>query len=210
MVVVHPPFRWQRDYARGFVEGIALLEERTGIAIAVENMYPWRASPPRDAGLRPALGPGRASTTRTRRSTSRTPRPPGPTPLELARRAGRRLRHLHLTDGSGSAKDEHLIPGRGSQPTAALLEHLAGSGFAGHVVLEVNTRRSGSRAARESDLMEGLAYARLHFAAALAGQEAAGRSRRREPGPPVEVRDLRVVRGGRVGGRRRLVHGPGR
>ena len=44
MVVVHPPFRWQRDYARGFVEGIAALEERTGIAFAVENMYPWRAS----------------------------------------------------------------------------------------------------------------------------------------------------------------------
>ena len=44
MVVVHPPFRWQRDYARGFVEGIAELEERTGVAFAVENMYPWRAS----------------------------------------------------------------------------------------------------------------------------------------------------------------------
>ena len=44
VVVVHPPFRWQRDYARGFVEGIAMLEERTGVAFAVENMYPWRAS----------------------------------------------------------------------------------------------------------------------------------------------------------------------
>src|SRR6478609_11158627 len=44
VVVVHPPFRWQRDYVRGFVEGIALLEERTGLAFAVENMYPWRAS----------------------------------------------------------------------------------------------------------------------------------------------------------------------
>ena len=44
VVVVHPPFRWQRDYARSFVEGIRALEERTGIAFAVENMYPWRAS----------------------------------------------------------------------------------------------------------------------------------------------------------------------
>jgi len=43
VVVVHPPFRWQREYARNFVEGIAGLEERTGIAFAVENMYPWRA-----------------------------------------------------------------------------------------------------------------------------------------------------------------------
>src|SRR3954467_2859322 len=44
VVVVHPPFRWQRDYARGFVDGVAELEQRTGIAFAVENMYPWRAS----------------------------------------------------------------------------------------------------------------------------------------------------------------------
>jgi len=44
VVVVHPPFRWQRGYAKGFVEGIAELEQRTGIAFAVENMYPWRAS----------------------------------------------------------------------------------------------------------------------------------------------------------------------
>ena len=43
VVVVHPPFRWQRDYARGFVEGIAELEDRTGVTFAVENMYPWRA-----------------------------------------------------------------------------------------------------------------------------------------------------------------------
>jgi len=88
--------------------------------------------------------------------------------LELARRMAPSLRHLHLTDGSGSAKDEHLIPGRGNQPVAELLEHLAGTGFGGHLVLEVNTRRSGGRSAREADLMEGLAFARLNFAAPAA------------------------------------------
>ncbi|HNM98088.1 MAG TPA: TIM barrel protein, partial [Marmoricola sp.] len=44
VVVVHPPFRWQRDYAARFVDGIAELEASTGIAFAVENMYPWRAT----------------------------------------------------------------------------------------------------------------------------------------------------------------------
>ena len=44
VVVVHPPFRWQKEYARDFVNGIAALEVSTGIAFAVENMYPWRAS----------------------------------------------------------------------------------------------------------------------------------------------------------------------
>lgn len=42
-VVVHPPFRWQRDYAAGFVAGIGELEARTGVTMAVENMFPWRA-----------------------------------------------------------------------------------------------------------------------------------------------------------------------
>ena len=41
-VVVHPPFRWQGSYARGFVEGVAEIEAEHGVAIAVENMYPWR------------------------------------------------------------------------------------------------------------------------------------------------------------------------
>ena len=33
----------------------------------------------------------------------------------------------------------------------------------GHVVLEINTRRSGGRRQRETDLIEGLAFARLHL-----------------------------------------------
>lgn len=30
-VVVHPPFRWQRDYVRSFVSGIAELEDRKSV-----------------------------------------------------------------------------------------------------------------------------------------------------------------------------------
>src|SRR3954471_15658776 len=42
-VVVHPPFRWQREYARGFAIGVAELEAEFGVQVAVENMFPWRA-----------------------------------------------------------------------------------------------------------------------------------------------------------------------
>src|SRR3954467_3258346 len=42
-VVVHPPFRWQREYAGGFVDGVGELTEQYGVRVAVENMYPWRA-----------------------------------------------------------------------------------------------------------------------------------------------------------------------
>jgi len=164
VVVVHPPFRWQRDYARGFVEGIAGLEERTGIAFAVENMYPWRASRREMQVYAPHWDPvelGYASTTLdvSHAATAQVDC------LELARRMDGSLRHVHLTDGSGSAKDEHLIPGRGTQPVAQLLEHLAGRGFGGHLVVEVNTRRSGGRAGRDTDLLEALEFTRRHFAA---------------------------------------------
>jgi sugar phosphate isomerase/epimerase len=166
VVVVHPPFRWQRDYARGFVEGIALLEEKTGVAFAVENMYPWRASSNRHMQVyAPHWDPAGHDYANTTLDVSHASTAQVDS-LDLARRLGERLRHVHLTDGSGSAKDEHLIPGRGNQPVAALLEHLAERDFRGHLVLEVNTRRSGSRATREADLMEALAFTRLHFAAA--------------------------------------------
>jgi sugar phosphate isomerase/epimerase len=165
VVVVHPPFRWQRDYARGFVEGIAEIEERTGVAFAVENMYPWRASRREMEVYLPGWDPSErdyANTTidLSHSAVSRSD------PVAMARRLGDRLRHIHMTDGTGSAKDEHLVPGRGSQPVVELLEHLAGVGFAGHVVVEINTRKAADREARELDLLEALAFTRLNFAAA--------------------------------------------
>jgi sugar phosphate isomerase/epimerase len=164
VVVVHPPFRWQRDYARGFVEGIARLTETTGIRFCVENMYPWRTP----AGELKAYVPGWDPTELdyadltldlSHASTANQQS------LDLARSWGSRLRHLHLTDGSGSVKDEHLVPGRGDQQAELVLDHLARQGFTGHVVLEINSRKSSTRASREEDLAESLAFARRHLSA---------------------------------------------
>ena len=165
VVVVHPPFRWQRDYAQGFVEGIAALEERTGIDFAVENMYPWRASRREMQVYAPHWDPAECGYAHTTLDVSHAATAQVDC-LELARRLEGSLRHLHLTDGSGSAKDEHLVPGRGSQPVAQLLQHLSGTGFAGHLVVEINTRRSGGRAGRDRDLVEALDFTRRHFGAA--------------------------------------------
>ncbi|GAA2745151.1 sugar phosphate isomerase/epimerase [Kitasatospora cinereorecta] len=162
-VVVHPPFRWQRQYARDFVRGIARMAGETHVRFAVENMYPWRY---RDREML-AYAPGWDVTDEEYRhftidlshaATSRIDA------LAMVDRMDGRLAHVHLADGSGSGKDEHLIPGRGKQPCAELLERLARSSFDGHVVLEVNTRRSGSPAEREADLAEALAFTRLHLA----------------------------------------------
>jgi sugar phosphate isomerase/epimerase len=164
VVVVHPPFRWQREYAANFVDGIAALEESTGIAFAVENMYPWRASSRRGMemylpGWDPSEEPyANACVDLSHASIARSD------PVAMAERLGERLRHIHLTDGSGSAKDEHLVPGRGTVGADAFLTHVAGSGFAGDVVLEINTRKCVDREERERDLRESLDFAREHFA----------------------------------------------
>jgi sugar phosphate isomerase/epimerase len=163
VVVVHPPFRWQREYAAGFVNGIAALEESTGLAFAVENMYPWRASARHGVEMYlPGWDPSEetyanATVDLSHAAIAQT------SPVEMAERLGTRLRHIHLTDGSGSAKDEHLVPGRGVMDAAGFLRHLARSGFAGHLVLEINTRKAGTPAEREADLRESLAFAREHF-----------------------------------------------
>jgi sugar phosphate isomerase/epimerase len=86
--------------------------------------------------------------------------------IEMAAEMGPALAHVHLGDGTGDARDEHLVPGRGNQPCAELLASLSGRGFAGSVAVEVATRRSPSRAARKADLAEALAFAREHLAAA--------------------------------------------
>ncbi|MGI4893546.1 MAG: sugar phosphate isomerase/epimerase family protein [Janthinobacterium lividum] len=161
-VVVHPPFRWQRDYASGFLEGIQALEARTGITLAVENMFPWRARGREVVAYAPGWDPTDVGYRNLTLDYSHAATSGGDS-LELSRAFGERLAHVHLCDGSGSGKDEHLVPGDGAQPVAASLEHLAVNGFLGVVVVEVNTRKARDRVARERDLARTLTFARHHL-----------------------------------------------
>ena len=169
VVVVHPPFRWQREYAAGFTAGIADLSGMTGITIAVENMYPWRA-PGTGFGFQ-AYAP----------NWDPTPLALDALTLDLSHAAtarlrsmdyvtawGPRLRHVHLTDGSGSLRDEHLLPGQGDQDAWAVVDRLAVDGYSGYIVHEFNTRRAESRADRERVLAEALAETRTHLVTAHA------------------------------------------
>ena len=164
-VVVHPPFLWQREYARAFVEGIARLQADGEVAFAVENMFPWRAGSREIPAYLPDWNPVDEEYEHLTLDLSHTA-VAGNDALEMIDAMGDRLRHLHLADGSGSSKDEHLVPGRGRQPCAEVLERLGRRGFPGSVVLEVNTRRAASRSEREADLAEALAFTRWHLAGA--------------------------------------------
>lgn len=161
VVVVHPPFVWQRAAAADFTGAVAELQARTTVTIAVENMFPMTVGRGRFRvnAYRPHWNPvpyGHRAYTLDLSHTATS----GTDALELAEQMGDRLAHVHLADGTGSATDEHLVPGRGTQPCTAVLERLAARGYRGAVCLEINTRGM-SRRRREADLAEGLAFARL-------------------------------------------------
>jgi sugar phosphate isomerase/epimerase len=163
-VVVHPPFRWQRDYARDFLAGIRRMAGETDVRFAVENMFPLRARGRSVTPYAPDWDPTDEdfpdfTIDLSHTSVSQTDA------LDMAEKMDRRLSHVHIADGLGAPRDEHLVPGRGEQPCAELLETLARNNFDGTVVAEVNTRRAESRQEREADLAEALAFTRLHFAA---------------------------------------------
>lgn len=180
-VVVHPPFRWQRRYARQFSDLISTLEEDSDVEVAVENMFPIRTD--RFFGkyegaadrLRRRGGPGAAVSAY---ATSFDPTDDGYShytldlshaatagvdALTLLDRMGGGLSHLHLTDGSGAAVDEHLVPGDGSQPCVQVCRRLAEGEFTGSVVLEVSTSAVNTKAERLEILSRSLDFARKHL-----------------------------------------------
>lgn len=160
-IVAHPPFRWQGKYARGFVEGVARLEDEHGIAIAVENMYPWRLGVREVLNYLPDHDPTDEDYAHVTVDLSHAATA-GDDALEMIERLDDRLTHLHLADGSGNTtKDEHLPPGEGNQPCAEVLRRLANRGWEGSVLLEVTTSRDP--VARERTLRQSLAFARHHL-----------------------------------------------
>jgi len=166
IVVVHPPFSWQRDYARTFQAGLAALHERyPAVRFAVENMFPVRLAGREFIPYSPGWDPTRVGYEAYTLDLSHCAAARGDA-LAMAEAMGRALAHVHLGDGTGEGRgDEHLVPGRGNQPCAQLLESLAGHGFTGAIAVEVSTRRAASRAEREADLAETLEFARSHLAA---------------------------------------------
>ena len=170
-VVVHPPFRWQREYARQFVGGIQQMGDETDVRFAVENMFPLRARGREVTPYAPDWDPTTEDFPDFTLDLSHTSVSQSDA-LEMAARMGDRLSHVHIADGMGTPRDEHLVPGRGNQPCAALLEALTVQGFDGLVVVEVNTRKVEDRAEREADLAEALAFTRLNLVAPTTDRDA--------------------------------------
>jgi sugar phosphate isomerase/epimerase len=164
VVVVHPPFRWQSGYAENFAQGVREIAEDTGITIAVENMYPWRVRGREAKAYLPHWNPVPLDYEALTWDFSHAAIA-GMDSYEEIRNLGSRLRHVHLTDGTFNGKDEHLMPGEGTQRCAEALQHLGRTSWDGVIAVEVSTRKARGTGEREEWLGRTLAFAREHLAA---------------------------------------------
>lgn len=165
-VVVHPPFRWQASYAESFLPIVRETSARHEVEIAVENMFPWRAAGRNMKAYAPGWDPRLMDCDAVTLDFSHAALS-GVDSLQFANDVGERLRHVHLCDGSGASGegqifDEHLLPGRGREPVAEVLEALTSRGWRGSIVAEVNTRKAKSERERLELLRETLEFARVH------------------------------------------------
>ncbi|HSK25051.1 MAG TPA: sugar phosphate isomerase/epimerase [Egicoccus sp.] len=132
LMIVHPPFRWQRDFHQWLLTEGDTEAEAQGTRIGVENLYPVSV-----AG-RPVrfhrytepdhLGPFRHVVLDTSHF--------GVANVDITT-AYRRLRdqavHLHVSDNRGGGHDSHAPLGHGRLPLAAFLREVAEDAHLGSV-----------------------------------------------------------------------------
>jgi sugar phosphate isomerase/epimerase len=152
LVVVHPPYRWQRGYRRWLEDRLPGLSANTGVTVAVENMFPLRVGgrevmfhANQDLDELEGLPDLVFDTSHAAVADHDL--------VEVRRRFNGRIRHVHLSDNAGKGWDSHLPPGQGVLPLDAFLDDLATSGFAGSVSLEVDLRTSLTDPARLRRIM---------------------------------------------------------
>lgn len=161
-VVVHPPFRWQYRYARGFAEHVREVNAEDDLTIAVENMYPWRGANREMKAYLPGWDPTEHDYDQVTLDVSHAA-VARQSSLDLLDVFADRLAHVHLADGTTSMMDEHLVPGRGDQPCRELLRELTRRDYQGDVVIEIQTRRARTAAERVNDLEAALTFARTYL-----------------------------------------------
>jgi len=140
VVVMHPPYRWQRSYRRWLDEELPELEARTGVTVAIENMFPIRMGSRRgvtfhaNQDLDDLEGLPHLVLDTSHAAVAHHD------PIDVRRRFGERLRHVHLSDNAGRGWDSHLPPGEGVLDLDAFCAELGDDGYEGSVSLEVDLR----------------------------------------------------------------------
>jgi sugar phosphate isomerase/epimerase len=166
-LVVHPPFLWERAYAGWIGERAQLAFEETGVAVAVETMYPKWVAGRKLRGYRwldpvelveaaPHVAIDTSHLTVARKDI-----------LVSYETLAPRLVHVHLSDNAGDGKDGHLELGRGILPLGRFIAVLRRSKYAGTISLELSVSRYVQR---PRELVEMLARNRVYVEERLKGR----------------------------------------
>jgi sugar phosphate isomerase/epimerase len=167
ILVVHPPFLWERSYATWITERAEESYATSGVKVAVETMYPKWVAGRKLRGYR-WLDPAELATAASHvvLDTSH---------LSVARQdildgyeiLAPRLEHIHLSDNAGDGKDGHLELGSGSLPLVRFLSELRRTKYAGTISLELSVSRYLQR---QEDLVAMLARDRMFVEEHLKGR----------------------------------------
>ena len=165
--VVHPPFLWERAYANWVARHARDSFADTGVAVAVETMYPkwiagrklrgYRWLNPRElveSAPHVALDTSHLAVSRF-------------DILNAYEVLASKLVHVHLSDNAGDGKDGHLELGRGILPLDRLLDELRRTKYAGAISLELSVVRYLQR---PRELVEMLSRNRLYVEERLKGR----------------------------------------
>jgi sugar phosphate isomerase/epimerase len=152
VVVMHPPFRWQLAYRRWLDEELPALEARTGVTVAIENMFPVRMGRRgvtfhANQDLDELEGLPHLVLDTSHAAVAEHD------PVEVRRRFSDRLRHVHLSDNAGKGWDSHLPPGAGVLDLKGFCDDLVSDDYDGAVSLEVDLRTYLTDPARLREVM---------------------------------------------------------
>jgi sugar phosphate isomerase/epimerase len=153
LVVVHPPYRWQVRYRRWVATSLAEYSVRSGVTIAVENMFPLRIRG--DVGLRFHVAQDFEDLDRFPHLVLDTSHlaVAGIDLMEAYERYRTKVVHFHVSNNAGKGWDSHLPVDQGILPLGELLDALAKDGFAGTVSLELDLRPYLDDAAALKDVL---------------------------------------------------------
>ena len=139
LVVVHPPFHWQRGYQRWLRAELNDFQHSEEVTIAMENMFPvWI----RGRGVAAHTTTGIEHLKRFDAVTLDTSHL-AVTGIDIIRayeELADRVVHIHLSNNLGVGRDSHSPLTQGVLPIASFLERIGRSGYSGTITLELDIR----------------------------------------------------------------------
>lgn len=140
-LIVHPPYLWEREYARFIKEDMSGLCDEAGVRVAVETMYPkWVAGrrmrayrwldPDRLVQEAPFVALDTSHVAVARQDI-----------FDAYRSLRPRLVHIHLSNNNGDGRDGHLEVEQGILQLDRFLANVRSTGYDDAVSLELSVKR---------------------------------------------------------------------